>query len=145
MESVELAEELTKRLGVLICDFKDDGASQPQLETTLHEYVALLAKLSKIEDRTPIPLALLQHIDSGRHPDSYLQQRLVAVQEESKRAHGKDVVLMQFREELRATLAEDAQGEFKAVLQTMERKPKLVKLSMPTHLIPGDEEEIIDI
>lgn len=142
MEGLEAAIELTKRLGLLIYEFKDGGASQAQVEATLNEYVALLSKLTKLEGNTPVPLALLQHVDSGRHPDSYLQQRFSALQNESARAHGKCMALLQFRDELLTALQGDSEGEFKESLMALERKPKLVRLSLPSH---EHEEEIVDI
>lgn len=86
-------------------------------------------------------------MDSGRHPDGWLKQRLSVLQEENSRAHGRVLALQEFKEQLIDRLKREEEGErgqfTSSLQQQMERKPMTIKLSLPT--ASNTEDEIIDI
>lgn len=89
---------------------KDGEDSRRLLQTDLNHIIEQMKELEQIagENRTEVPLSLLDAMDKGSHPDFWFRQQLDSLSSEQKKINAKAKAIGGFREILLEELGMDS-------------------------------------
>lgn len=144
---LEMCQELSRQIALLIYEFKEDGQTQIKFNELIGEYTQALITLQKTVRQSSfkdakIPLSLLQWVDNGNIPDGWLKLRLDALKQAGEKLQGNFAAVSDYKNALINALLEQVgpEGEFQNALNQMKNVP-----AADTHLHGTSEGETIDI